>query len=202
MSNLIEIAKNVTPRIGLSLPDRISGSTQREHLEILEYLNAVGEDLTRRVDWGILTKETIMQGTGNDDAVMVASDLHRLAQRTAVIHNGKPLRALTRTEWNTLTSVEGEPRYYLLEGSELSLWPHLSLNDSARVFYQTVNWCDNGSREFRLDEDAPLIPSELFELGLVYRWKRQKGLPYADFENEYEASLNNYASFDDNSRLL
>ena len=52
------------------------------------------------------------------------------------------------------------------------------------------------------NEDTPLVPSELFELGLIYRWKRQKGLPYSDFENEYEASLNNYASFDDNSRLL
>lgn len=201
MSNLIEIAQNATPRMGVDLPDRISGSTKREHQEILEYLNAVGEDLTRRVDWGTLTKEIIVPGTGNAGAVTIANDLHRLAQRTAVIHNGAPLRALTRAEWNTLTFTEGTPRYYLLEGKEISLWPYLSLSDSVKVFYQSINWCDNGTNEFRLDEDAPLVPSELFELGLIYRWKRQKGLPYTDFENEYEASLNNYASFDDNSRL-
>jgi len=100
-----------------------------------------------------------------------------------------------------LTFTEGTTRYYLLEGKEISLWPYLSLSDSVKVFYQSINWCDNGTNEFRLDEDAPLLPSELFELGLIYRWKRQKGLPYGDFENEYEASLNNYASFDDNSRL-
>lgn len=201
MANLIEIAKNVAPRIGLKIPTRISGSTDREAVEILEYLNAVGEDLTRRVDWGVLTKKAMLPGTSNPDSLLISMGLQRLAQLTAVMYGGSIVRPLTRAEWNTITPVEGAPRYYLLEGQQISLHPFLATGDSASVTYQTINWCDNGSNEFRFDEDQPLIPSELFELGLVYRWKRQKGLPYTDFEAEYEASLNNYASFDDNSRL-
>lgn len=201
MKNMIQIARTASTQMGISLPDRISGSTLREHQEIFEFLNAVGEDLSRRVDWGVLTKEMNVPGNSTAGETLIASDLKRLSQRTAVIYGSTVLRPLTRSEWNTLDHVEGAPRYYLLEGQSISFYPYLSTNSVVKVRYQSMNWCDNGSDEFSLDEDMPLLPFELFEVGLISRWKRQKGLPYSDFEAEYEAALNDYASFDDNSRL-
>ena len=51
------------------------------------------------------------------------------------------------------------------------------------------------------DTDTALIDEELLLKCLIVRWRRQKGMDYADHEAEYEAALKSYAGFDDGGRL-
>lgn len=39
------------------------------------------------------------------------------------------------------------------------------------------------------DDDTTLFPERLLVKGVIWRWKRQKGLPYEDNLAEFEADL-------------
>ena len=49
--------------------------------------------------------------------------------------------------------------------------------------------------------DSPLVDEDLFAKALIVRWRRQKGMSFADEEAEYEAALQDFARFNDRSRF-
>ena len=93
------------------------------------------------------------------------------------------------------------PRYFLLEAETLTLWPYLENGATVTVQYQSLNWCDNGTAAFAADTDSPLVDEDLFAKALIVRWRRQKGMSFADEEAEYEAALQDFARFNDRSRF-
>ena len=166
----------------------------------MTYANEVGRELSRRFDWSDLYEETTVNGTGADALLSLPSGFSRAGKGVSVSFGGAALRPLTQREWGTLTPTEGTPRYYLLEGNGIKFWPYMSSGAGATVGYISENWCNGGS-EFTSDADTVIFPDELFALGLIVRWRRQKGMDYADFEAEYEAALMDHAKFDRNVRF-
>lgn len=197
---ILDIVQAMAKNVGISVPDVVVTSSERAMVEALRYANEVGEELARRVDWGALTVTTILTGTGASLAHTLPTDFDRIPQGAAVTYGVVPLRALSRAEWNTLTAAEGTPRYFLLENETVTLWPYLASADTVNLTYISEQWSSSGS-EVLLDTDTVVFPDDLFTLGLIVRWRRQKGMDYADFEAEYEAMLADYAKFSDRSRF-
>ncbi|MGB7243552.1 MAG: hypothetical protein WBC93_15890 [Sulfitobacter sp.] len=199
--SLLTIAEGLAKSVGLPIPDSVIGSTDRSWKEVAEHANAAGEELARRVDWGQLTASTTLTGDGSDLAHSLPSGISRLAKGVAVTSAGGTVRPLTQAEWASLASVEGVPRYFILREDILRLWPYLANAATVTVTYQTGNWCSNGTGAFTADDDTSLIDEELFLKALEVRWRRQKGMEFADQEAEYEAALQDYARNNDRSRL-
>lgn len=198
---LLTISAALAKNAGMTVPDVVITSPRREWIEAAEISNAVGEELSRRVDWGVLTKSVTVSGTGLSDPIGLPSDFMRIVRGVGVTHAGTTLRPLTRAEWASLTPVEGVPRYFLLEGRKISFWPYLASGSSAAITYQSDAWCSNGTANWAADTDTSLIDEDIMEKGLIVRWRRQKGMDYADYEAEFEAALADHANFDDRSRL-
>ena len=198
---LLTIAQDLAYNVGMARPDAVAASGLREHQEVVAMANQTGEELARRVDWGELQSTVTLTGTGTSAAHALASEFSRITSGIGVLSGDNIVRPLTRAEWGSLTPVEGVPRYFLLEGSNLSLWPYLAVGETATVSTQTNAWCSNGTDEWLADTETSLIDEELFLKGLIVRWRRQKGMPYQDQEAEYEAALQNFATFDDRSRI-
>lgn len=198
--SLLEAVQAMAKNVGIPIPDQVVGSSNRTMIEALDYANRLGEELARRVDWGGLVVATSVLGSGGNFPISLPSDFARLAQGVTVTYGGAPVRPLTRAEWGTLTAAEGSPRYFLLEDKGLSLFPYAADGDAVNVTYISRNWCSAGS-EFLADTDTTVFPAELLIDGLIARWRRQKGMDYADYEAEYEAALAQHAGFDDRSRV-
>ena len=65
------------------------------------------------------------------------------------------------------------------------------------------NWnATANSAAWASDSDVPVIPDELVLLGVIWRWRRHKGMDYQDPQAEYEAALNDLASFDDRAHAM
>ncbi len=175
-------------------------SSVRQWQEALQFANETGEELARRVDWGVLQNSTTLTGTGAAVAHSLPSDFSRLNQGVAVTVGGAIVRPLTRAEWSNLTPVVGTPRYFLLEQNTIQFWPYLANAATATAQYQSTNWCSAGAT-FMSDTDTSLLDEKLFTKGLIVRWRRQKSMDYADFEAEYESALADFARFDDRSRM-
>lgn len=198
---LLTIAQGLARDVGLAIPSQVIGSPERTWKEAAKFASMTGEELARRVDWGVLTATATLTGDGTALAHSLPAGFGRIAQGAAVFSGTGIVRPLTQAEWATLPAMEGTPRYFILRENVLRLWPYLADSETVSVAYQGDLWCDNGTAEFASDDDAPLMDEELFLKGLIVRWRRQKGMEYADYEAEYESSLQDFARFDDRSRL-
>lgn len=198
--SLLTVVQSLAKNVGMAVPVSVYGSSDRRWIEALEMANEAGEELIRRVDWSALSASTTLTGTGAQVAHSLPDDFDRLQRGVTVKHAATgAVRPLTRHEWNTLTAVEGDPRYFLLENDTITLWPYLANGDTVKVYYQSNQWV--GSETSYMSDDAEAdIDENLLTMGLVARWRRQKGMPYQDFEAEYEAALQDYAGFDRRAR--
>ena len=197
---LLTIAQGLARNVGMQVPTSVTANTAREWQEALQFANETGEELARRVDWGTLQRTATLIGDGTDKIHTLPAGFSRL-NRGVAVRAGGIVRPLSRAEWNALTPVVGAPRYFLLEGDSITFWPYLADAATATVEYQTKNWTLAGNAFFIDDDGEPLFSEDLFLKGLIARWRRQKGMPYQDEEAEYEASLADFAGFDDAGRF-
>jgi hypothetical protein len=198
---LLTIAQGLARNVGMQSPSSVVGSTMREWQEGLQFANETGEELARRVDWGALQGTATLTGDGTNKVHTLPAGFSRLSKGIAVKSGAAIVRPLSRAEWNSLTPVQGTPRYFLLEGTELTLWPYLANAATVTASYQSEYWTSAGSNAFTVDSQTSLIDEDLFLKGLIVRWRRQKGMPYQDEEAEYEAALQDIAGFDDRGRF-
>lgn len=197
---LLTICTALAKNVGLALPDVVASSPYRQWQEAMQMVNETGEELARRVDWGILRKTATLTGDGTAKTHTMPADFARFGQGVTMRYGTTTLRALTRPEWNTLTMVSGVPRYFLAQDDTVQLWPYLANAATVSAQYQSTEWSSAGA-EMTSDTDTALIDESLILKGLIVRWRRQKGMDYADLEAEYEAALADLAQFDDRSRL-
>lgn len=197
---LLTIGAALAKNVGMTVPDIMVSSPQRQWLEAVQFANEAGEELARRVDWGQLQASTTLTGTGAAVAHALPADFSRLNAGVAITTSTGIVRPLTRAEWSNLAMVEGTPRYFLLEQNTIQLWPFLANAATVTVQYQSLNWCSAGAA-FVADTDTVLVDETLFAKGLVVRWRRQKQMDVADYEAEYEAALMDFARFADRGRL-
>ncbi|WP_434286301.1 hypothetical protein [Celeribacter sp. SCSIO 80788] len=200
--SLLTIAETVALNCGMQqVPTSVSGSSERRWQEVKDFSEKAAMELVRRVDWGELTREETLTGDGTNKTFdLPPDDYDHLTNGVSVVSGGAVLRGLSQAEWRTLTPVEGDPRYFILQGSKITLWPYLATSETATVSYQSKNWCSAGGSEWAADEDTSLIDEDVLAMATIVRWRRQKGMSYDDFEAEYEAMLSDRATFDDRGR--
>ncbi|MEQ1519720.1 MAG: hypothetical protein ABL936_00445 [Aestuariivirga sp.] len=206
---LLEVAQAVARDVGLAQPTAVVGATDdtdRGMVEMKQHLDFVGEELARRVDWSALRSEVTL--TGNGSALehplpasylrMMAGNAVKLAVSFAIVRGG-----LSAEEFKSLPPVVGTPRFYFIGGPRgaktISFWPFLANTFEATALVQSENWVASAT-SYQADGNIALVPSPLMVKGGIARWRRQKGMDYADYVAEYEAALANYAEFDDGAR--
>jgi hypothetical protein len=197
---LLSIVQGLAKNVGVQVPSQVIGSSAREMVEALQFVHETGEELARRVDWGQLQQSATLTGDGTNKVHTLPSGFSRLNSGVSVTSGGI-VRPLSRAEWNTLAPVQGAPRYFLLEGAEITLWPYLANAATATVQFQSKNWTSAGSATFTADDQTSLIDEALFLKGLIVRWRRQKGMDVAEYDAEYEAALQDVANFNDRARF-
>jgi hypothetical protein len=197
--NLLQICQALAKNVGLAVPSSIVGSNDRNAVESLQLANEAGLELAERVDWSALTTTTTFAGTGADTAYALPVAWMRPTAGGGVRYGTTILRPLTAAEWATTTPAAGAPRYHYISGRTIKfyLYPQVGMTVTAR--YQSNEWASTGS-QFTADDATPLVPADVLVKGLIARWRRQKGMEYQDQEAEYEATLQNYARFEDGGR--
>lgn len=183
------ILQNVLVEIGLDLPDAQLSSESFEMRQLRTFMNAAGQDISRRAEWSRLSVDwTVAGGLG---AVDLPDDFFEMAEQGAVRVNTSgfhPIRSVVAPEqWEFLSARGSTQPYYHLKGGQLLFAPALPA-DGARVRYVSQNWVQ-GRSTVEQNGDTILIPERLVEKGTIWRWKRQKGLPFDDCLAEFEADL-------------
>jgi hypothetical protein len=198
---LLTIAQDVARNTALDVPPSASGSTAREIVNVVQFINDTGLELARRVNWGALRASTTITGTGVNANFALPAYYLKLIEGGAVFAGSVAVRGgLSPDEWAALTPIVGTPRFYRLRGSSISFYPFLANAATASVNYQSTAWASNGTDRLQLDAETSLIPEDLLVKGAIWRQRRHVGQDFADQIAEYEAALADYAAYDARDR--
>lgn len=202
MPTLKSVMDDAALQCSAPLPTSWVASTHRTHLEMKLHLRKTVDELLERIDWpDPITQTAIITGDGSasyalpEDCKRLTYDPMAVYEATSTRRAGIPVA--TSGAWSHLLQIgsAGADRFYRLTGDEdagyaIEFYRPLSINESVTVSYISKNWMRSFSGvpglEWTEEGDVPLLPSRAIELGVTWRFRQKKGVPYADIMAEYE----------------
>lgn len=212
---VLDAIKQACSVMGLNVPLSVYGQTDRELIELQDVANEVNEGLVRAYDWQSLKTIGTITGDGvtNDFTIAtVAPDYRRMTQKSTLWVKSRPfypLEHITDTDlWlgivtSGLTTTLGQWTIY---GDQFHIMPALAAADTAKFYYISA-WgvmpaSGVNKPRFTLDTDTFRIDERLLRLGIIWQWKANKGLPYAEDMANYEVALQTAIARDKGSKIL
>lgn len=179
--------------IDVPVPDINENSFQMR--QVASIMNAAGRDIGRRVEWARLSASV----TGASLSLMaLPADFHKMADRGAVVLGGyeyTPARPVTSPElWQLLEQFPPAQQYYHLKDGNVLFAPAIG-SGGVTIRYVSKNWLGASDR-IASNADTPVFPEHLLARATIWRWRRQKGLPYDDLSAEFDAALEEAARAD------
>jgi hypothetical protein len=188
---------------GLPSPTTVIGSTDPNVPLLLRLANQEGRELARRHDWQALTVDYTVTTLAAELQTALPSDYDRLPVMGVELWNrttGQPytgptgLRTWGRIKGLGITS--GSPGWWRLLGGALYITPAPTAGQTLAFPYISKNWVSSSKDHFTLDADTTLIPERLITLGIVWRYKANKGRDYAEDMASYEREVERACSRD------
>lgn len=185
-------------RTGLNVPTTVFGTTDPEVRQLLRLLEEEGSDLSGRGDWQELTNEATHTtvATESQGAIKtIASNGFRWIKNDTIWDrtNQLPLYVIDGVGWQQIKSANTtSPNYHVrIRGGNLLSNPVPTAGLTWAFEYVSWNWITdsagaNPSQYFATDTDLVLLPDEIILAGLRWRWKKEKGMEYAEDFARYE----------------
>lgn len=150
-------------------------------------------------DWRDLTTLGTCQGDGATvsfplatvapgyERLIKTAKLHSLRFRNATFRPAKDLDEWLFIKDNLLVGSPGN--WVLLDGS-IQIFPAMPVTDTARFFYISNRYALSGGgipqSAFLADTDTFVLDERLLRLGIIWRWRADKRLEYAEDLKNYE----------------
>jgi hypothetical protein len=191
---------------GLAAPTSIVGSSDTSAILWLALANEEGRELARRHDWQAITVDYTVATLGAELQTDLPSDFERLLpypelwnRSTSQMYSG-PTSARAWGQIKGTGISTGTPGWWRLLGNALYITPAPTAGQTLAFPYVSNAWVqpESGSNKdhFTLDTDTALLPERLITLGIIWRFKKNKGLDYAEEMGTYEREVERAASRD------
>jgi hypothetical protein len=210
MSLLTVFQQACTSGIALEKPSAVYGSTTREHIELANIANEMAAMIAASHEWQILNKIAVITGDGTTEDFALPADYDRQLDKSQLWSTSleTPLSPISdRDDWLELDikTFDFVINAWILYAGEIHIKPALSTGVQVKYFYQSNLWGLNGSTpisEFTADTNTFRIDERLLKLGIIWKWREMKGLPYAEDLATYERLLAKLAMRDKGSRII
>jgi hypothetical protein len=212
---MLTTVQNFCRRTGLSVPTTVFGTSDSQVRQIYSLLEEEGNDLASRGSWQGLTFEaahTTLAAEDQGALTSIATNGFRYMKNGTIWDRTTRLPVcgpLDSQDWQTLKAwaVTG-PRYqYRIRGGKFLVNPNPTAGDSWYFEYVSQNWILGADgttykQYFTLDTDTILLPETLVLMGLRWRWKKEKGLDYAEDFRTYESQVKDALGRDGSKPVL
>lgn len=208
----LTIIQDVAQRVNLPSPTSAAQSADPQVIQLVALANKEGEWLSNK-DWQVLTKETSFVTT----AVQLQTTLSVTAPGLKNIINDTIWnRDLRRPVYGPMTAQRyqqvqaavfaGPWNQFIIQGDQILFFPVPAAGQTCWFQYTTQNWCESsggtGQARFVMDSDVLLLREDLFKLGVEWRWKKAKGLEYAQEFADYEDFMANALARDGSKDII
>jgi hypothetical protein len=213
MATMLEIVTDLCGRQNIPVPTTVYGTSDPQVRQIMRLLEEEGNDLSQRGDWEALTNEAALTTLALEDQGAIASiatnGFSSIKNNTIWDRTNRlpVLGPMDGQEWQAMKAVFANgPRFrFRIRGGHLLVNPTPSAGYSWYFEYMSKNWILNGStykRRFTADADTILLPEDLCLQGLRWRWKKEKGMDYAEDFRTYEMQVKQALGGDGGKAIL
>lgn len=208
----LSAAQSAAIRLVGQRPSAFWTSSDQFALEICDLANDVAENLMRAADWRVLTKFHTINGDGSTVAFDLPADYDRMLVKGAVFRPSwntwhySPASDLD--QWRDLLNGQPSvtPGYWILLDGKMQIWPAVPVGDGAQFYYISKNCVKPNSGDakakFTADNDTFLLDETLLTLGLIWRWRQQKRMEYAEDLQNFEHELEERSGKDRGSHIV
>lgn len=195
---ILDVVSRVCLVTGLDVPTQVFSSTDREMLEMQRLANDIAQRILESYDWQELMVLQTETGNGIDETFPMPSDFERM-YKTSSMWSSRWTWALnhipdvdTWLEYQVVpyTFVNGN---WIIYGGQLHVLPVMASTETLKYWYVSNNMvlASNASlkSQFDADDDTFRLNEKLLELGMIWQWRANKGLPYAEDMANYEKKL-------------
>lgn len=180
----------------------VFASSDQVSLEMGDLSNEVAADIAASHQWQGLTKIATFTGDGTQTAFPKPADYDRM-----LIASGIQDKVTWFWNYEHIPSVDewirrldsgftGARRMWILLGNQFQFNPAPPASQQATFPYISNLWATDSDgvlkSQFDADTDTFFLPDRLLTLGLIWRWKEQKGLEYAEDQVNFENALSQY----------
>lgn len=213
--SLKTIIQSMCGRTNLPVPETVLGTSDTQVLQMLRLLEEEGDDLSKRGAWEGLTDEASLTTTNTEDQgamTTLCPNGFRYIKNQTIWSRSRRLPVagpLDSGEWQTLKAMFINGPYYRfrIRGGHLLVNPAPPAGESWYWEYVSQFWIlgvdgVTYKNRFTLDTDTVLMPEDLMLMGLRWRWKKEKGLDYAEDFRTYELQVKDALGRDGGKAIL
>jgi hypothetical protein len=214
MPTVAEVMDEAARECSTTPPSSWITATTLSYMELKDFLKQTAKELLDRIDWpDPIAQDYAVPGTGVPAYALPAAFKRLTRDPMAVYETTGNRRACTPVTtngvWTYLVehNAAGGTRYFRTSGDEdsgyeIEFFADLETGNEVTVSYISKNWLKSGGSPAAIWADVAdtlLLPEDLIRMGVIWRFRRRKGLPYADRMAEYEAILARHAN---DSRII
>lgn len=183
----------VCPMASLPRFDSLVSNTSVTARDVMAAMRMAGEEIAKRAEWTRMVKSATV--SSGESLYELPTDFHRLIQGNAVQLLTTPYTPVLVISSNNLFSMvsllNSTQPYCAVRNGSIIFEPSLTAN--ATVRYITKNWLeDDDDVELDVpsaDANTVVFPDQLLGLGTLWRYKRSKGLGFADIKQDFDDLL-------------
>jgi hypothetical protein len=211
MSVLSVIQSACTSGIALAKPTSVFGSAVREHLELATLAQEMAEMIASAHEWEKLNRIATITGDGSTEDFDLPTDYDRMLDKSQLWTSSleTPLSPVSdRDEWLGLDvqSFDFVVNAWIKYGDQIHIKPAPADAEAIKYWYQSnlivAPASGTNKAAFDTDTDTFRIDERLLKLGIIWRWREMKGLPYAENLADYERALAKRIAEDKGSRII
>lgn len=208
---VLSACRTAARRLNQDIPTSLYGSDDEFALELANIADESATAIAKSYDWQKLTTLCTLTGDGVTTAFSLPADYDRMPKKTTLqvpFQTNNPIRARDLDQWlyYQLNPQMGVPPYWIILGGlvQFSIAPATGVDTK---FYYVKNTVVTGASSaqqvtFTADTDYFNLPERLLTLDVIWRWRSQKGLDYAEPMRNFEIAMEQEIANDKGSRIL
>ncbi len=205
------VARDACKVIGLTVPDVLVGSTDRQYVELVMIAQEMAERIARGHEWQKLSRMHTLTGDGSTEDFDLPSDYDRMLVKSQLWSSSletplSPISDLDKWLGLDVQSFDFVVNAWTLYGGQVHIKPALASAVTAKFFYQSnlivAPEAGNNKATFTADSDTFRLDEQLLKLGIIWRWKEAKGQSYAEWMTDFEDLKERLVTRDKGSRMI
>jgi hypothetical protein len=211
--SLLSICQDAAKEIGFPAPASVIGASDANTQQLLRLANKEGNILSRKPWEALVSEHTFLLATGDQDYALPA-DFRRIIPTTTWNRDNKRIviNPVTSQEWQFLkgwTTINGLNLRARIRNGEMEFEQTIDAAENGKTIafeYISTYWAESSGgtdqTSFLVDTDVSKIDEEIMTQGVVWRFKKAKGLDWQSDYAEYKQVLDSHFAGDGGARRI
>jgi hypothetical protein len=211
---VLTACREAAVKLNQTVPTSVFTSTDAFAAELALAANEAAEAIVAAKEWQKLKTLATMTGDGAATSFALPSDYHRMlvngVVHSATWQNSPFTKARDEDDWIYTGDLAqaGTPGKWIILGGRFQVLPAMPVGETARFYYISRNVVaatagGAGTKTaFTVDTDELILPERLLRLAIVWRWRSNKRMEYAEDMQNFEIACAEEMGADKGSNIL